>query len=73
MMATRWFTNTYVTIIVTLLNLNQSLVVYRISTRACHFKGRARAGFDSPPGSFFLFLFFPLSRRDVMLVYKLQQ
>jgi hypothetical protein len=29
----------------------QSLVVYRISTRACHFSGRARAGFDSPPGS----------------------
>jgi hypothetical protein len=33
-----------------------SLVVYRISTRACHFTGRARAGFDSPPGSFFFAL-----------------
>ncbi|KAI0260771.1 hypothetical protein BC834DRAFT_508839 [Gloeopeniophorella convolvens] len=34
----------------------KSLVVYRISTRACHSSGRARAGFDSPPGrSFALF------------------
>jgi len=31
----------------------KSLVVYRISTRACHRSGRARAGFDSPPGSMF--------------------
>jgi hypothetical protein len=44
-----------VTLIMTVTNSNQSLVVYRISTRACHSSGRARAGFDSPPGSFFLF------------------
>jgi hypothetical protein len=37
--------------------LIQSLVVYRISTRACHQSVRARAGFDSPPGSLFFVLF----------------
>ena len=34
-----------------LLSIDMSLVVYRISTRACQPSGRARAGFDSPPGS----------------------
>jgi len=35
----------------------KSLVVYRISTRACHPADRARAGFDSPPGSLIFFSF----------------
>ena len=35
--------------------MTRSLVVYRISTRACHPADRARAGFDSPPGSLIFF------------------
>ena len=48
-------------IIIKILVKVKSLVVYRFSTRACHFASvnslvdieRARAGFDSPPGSLY--------------------